>query len=103
MKIILVCNAGMSTGIMQLKLEEEAKLHGVDAVIEAIPISEIEQNIADADAILLGPQIRFASEDIKQMVEHKIPVLTIELQDFGLMRADHVFAQTMKAIEEGYA
>ncbi len=24
-KVLLVCNAGMSTGIMQVKLEEEAK------------------------------------------------------------------------------
>ena len=98
MKIILACNAGMSTGIMQLKLEEEAKKHGIDAVIEAIPISEIEQNLIGVDAILLGPQIRFATDDIKKMVDNKIPVLSIELQDFGLMRADRVFQQTMKAI-----
>lgn len=98
MKIILACNAGMSTGIMQLKLEEEAKKQGIEAVIEAIPISEIEQNLIGVDAILLGPQIRFATDDIKKMVDNQIPVLSIELQDFGLMRADRVFQQTMKAI-----
>ena len=31
MKILLVCNAGMSTGIMKMKLEQEAKTRGLDA------------------------------------------------------------------------
>lgn len=91
MRILLVCNAGMSTGIMQLKLEEQAKKAGVEASIEALPISEIEQNLEGTDAILLGPQVRFAEKDIQKMVNGSIPVIVIDVQDFGLMRADHVW------------
>lgn len=91
MKILLVCNAGMSTGIMQLKLEEQAKKVGVEASIEAMPVSEIEQNLDGTDAILLGPQIRFAEKDIRKMVRDSIPVMVIEVQDFGMMRADRVW------------
>ena len=89
MRILLVCNAGMSTGIMQLKLEEEAQKVGVEASIEAIPISDIEKNLNGTDAILLGPQVRFAEKDIKKMVK----VMVIEVQDFGMMRADHVWSK----------
>lgn len=99
MRILLVCNAGMSTGIMQMKLEEEAQGKGVDASIEAIPISEIEVNLDGCDCILLGPQVRFAQNDIEKMVQGKIPVLTIDVQDFGLMRADKVFKEVLKAIQ----
>ncbi|CUX72220.1 Lichenan-specific phosphotransferase enzyme IIB component [Clostridium sp. C105KSO15] len=95
MKILLVCNAGMSTGIMQLKLEEYAKEQGMDASIEAMPISEIEQNIEGVNAILLGPQVRFAEKDIIKMVNNSIPVFSIEVQDFGLMRADNVWNKLM--------
>lgn len=91
MRILLVCNAGMSTGIMQLKLEEQAKKAGVEVSIEAMPISEIEQNLEGTDAILLGPQVRFAEKDIQKMVNGSIPVIVIDVQDFGLMRADHVW------------
>ena len=45
MRIILVCNAGMSTGIMQMKLEECARTEGIDAEIEAIPIAEVEEQV----------------------------------------------------------
>ena len=93
MRILLVCNAGMSTGIMQLKLEEEAQKVGVEASIEAIQISDIEKNLNGTDAILLGPQVRFAEKDIKKMVKDTIPVMVIEVQDFGMMRADHVWSK----------
>lgn len=99
MRILLVCNAGMSTGIMQMKLEEQAKLKGIEASIEAIPISEIEVNLEGCDCILLGPQVRFAQQDIETMVQGKIPVLTIGVQDFGLMRAEKVFQEVLSAIQ----
>lgn len=100
MRILLVCNAGMSTGIMQVKLEEYARLQGVDASIEAMPISEIEQNLEHTDAVLLGPQVRFAENDIKKMVNGAIPVFSIDVQDFGLMRADRVWKKLMDSIKE---
>lgn len=89
MKILLMCNAGMSTSIMKMKLEEEAKKLGIDVVIEAIPMGEMAGNMDDADAILLGPQIRFAVNDVKAKAGLK-PVLVIAPQDFGMMRADKV-------------
>lgn len=98
MRILLVCNAGMSTGIMQMKLEEQAQERGIDASIEAIPISEIEMNLEGCDCILLGPQVRFAQSDIENMVHGDIPVLTIDVQDFGLMRADRVFKEVLQAV-----
>ncbi|WP_312694273.1 PTS sugar transporter subunit IIB [Caproiciproducens sp.] len=100
MRIILVCNAGMSTGIMQLKLQEQSKLHRVDSDIEAIAMADLEENLDGTDAILLGPQVRFALNDIVKMVNNSIPVIAIDIQDFGLMRADHVWKVAMEAIEK---
>lgn len=99
MKILLVCNAGMSTGIMQLKLQEYAKSQGTEAFIEAMPISEIEQNLEGTDAILLGPQVRFAEKDVKKMVDGRIPVFSIDVQDFGLMRADRVWTKLQEMMK----
>lgn len=92
MKIILVCNAGMSTGIMKMKLEEEAAKRGLEALVYAVPIVELEENLDGADAVLLGPQIRFALEDIKKR-SGEIPVMAIAPQDFGMMNAPRVMDQ----------
>ncbi|MFR6562474.1 MAG: PTS sugar transporter subunit IIB [Eubacterium ventriosum] len=76
MKILLVCNAGMSTGIMKMKLEQEAKARGLEASVDATPMVELGDNLEETSIILLGPQIRFALDDIKKQAEG-IPVMAI--------------------------
>lgn len=97
MKILLVCNAGMSTGILQMKLEEEAKKHQVEAVVEAIPMGELNEEIREADMILLGPQIRFALNDVTKLAQGA-PVMVIDVQDFGMMKADRIFQKVMDTL-----
>lgn len=97
MKIILVCNAGMSTGIMKMKLEEEAAKRGLEATVDAIPMVELEENLDGANAVLLGPQIRFALEDIKKR-SGGIPVMAIAPQDFGMMNAPRVMDQLLEML-----
>ena len=64
MKVYLVCNLGMSTGILQMKLEEEAARLGQSVSVLAVPLGEVKEVVAEADIILLGPQIRFAYDDV---------------------------------------
>ncbi len=97
MNIILACNAGMSTGILCIKIEEEAKSRGIDLTCTAVPKSELKDNLSSADAILLGPQIRFAEAEVKQMAGDK-PVLVIPAPDFGLMNAKAVVDRVLAAI-----
>lgn len=97
MKIVLVCNAGMSTGIMKMKLEEEAAKRGLEASVDAVPMVELEDNMEGTDAILLGPQIRFALEDIRKK-SGGIPVMAIAPQDFGMMNAPRVMEQLLELL-----
>ena len=64
MKVLLMCNAGMSISIMKMKLEQEAGKRGIELQITAIPMGELKEYINETDAILLGPQIRFALKDV---------------------------------------
>ncbi|AEE90264.1 Phosphotransferase system lactose/cellobiose-specific IIB subunit [Tepidanaerobacter acetatoxydans Re1] len=100
MKILIVCNAGMSTGIMQIKLQKCIESDGQKASVEAIPLTEIEQNLEGTDIILLGPQVRFAEDEIKRMTKNSIPVFSIDIQDFGLMRAENVWQQIKKELSK---
>ncbi len=98
MNILLVCNAGMSTGIMRVRLEEEAKKREIEAEVKAIPMAELDDYKADASVILLGPQIRFALDDIIKS-SAGIPVLAISPQDFGMMNASKVFDQVLEVLD----
>ena len=97
MKILLVCNAGMSTGIMKMKLEQEAKARGLEASVDATPMVELGDNLEETSIILLGPQIRFALDDIKKQ-EEGIPVMAIAAQDFGMMNAKKVLDEALKEL-----
>lgn len=98
MNIILVCNAGMSTGIMKMKLEQESVKRNLDASVQAIPMSDLDSHIDEADVILLGPQIRFAFSKIKSQAKDKF-VMTIEPQDFGTMNAPKVMDEIEKNLK----
>ena len=95
MKILLVCNAGMSTGIMKMKLEQEAKARGLEASVDAIPMVELGDNLKETSIILLGPQIRFALDDRKKQAEW-MPGMAIAAQDFGMMNAKKFIAESIK-------
>lgn len=97
MNILLVCNAGMSTGIMCMKLEQEAKARGLDMRVTAIPLVELKTHLDNIAAILIGPQIRFAVNDVKKQAE-EIPVMTIPPQDFGMMNAKKVMDDLLKLL-----
>ena len=49
MKIMLCCNAGMSTSLLVQKMQKEAASRGMDATIEARPMNEAMDHINEAD------------------------------------------------------
>jgi PTS system cellobiose-specific IIB component len=99
MKIVMLCNMGMSTGILVKKLGEEAAARGIDAEVKAYPMVELADHMEGTDVILLGPQIRFALDDITKQAEG-IPVLAIAPQDFGMMNAKKVMDDILKVVSK---
>ena len=91
----MLCNLGMSTGMMVKKLEQEAAKRNLEATVHAYPMVELDEHLDGTDAILLGPQIRFALDDIKKQAG-SIPVMAIAPQDFGTMNAAKVLDELIK-------
>lgn len=81
-KVLLVCNAGVSTGIMAKKMQD---LRGDSIQVSACPSGDYIENSKDADVILIGPQIRFMADEIKSNVS--IPVMVMDFRKYGLMDA----------------
>lgn len=83
MKIMLACQAGMSTSILVAKMEEEAKKQGKEYKIWAIDQSLIERELGNFDVLLLGPQIQHTLKKVKRIVGEKAPVEVIRPMDYG--------------------
>ncbi|WP_042461507.1 PTS sugar transporter subunit IIB [Neobacillus dielmonensis] len=83
MKIMLACNAGMSTSLVVAKMEEAAKAQGKDYKIWAVDSGSVESELGNFDVLLLGPQISYQLRKITKLVDGKAPVATINPVDYG--------------------
>lgn len=98
-KIVLLCAAGMSTGMLVVKMKEAAKEMAYDCDIAAYAVAEANEVAKDADIILLGPQIRFQLENVKKICPG-IPVEPIQMQDYGMMNGKNVLKFVKEKIGE---
>lgn len=99
-KILLACNAGMSTSLLVSNMQKYAKEIGIEVMIEAMPVLQAEKSWQDWDIILLGPQVRHVIGKFKETIQDQIPVLVIDMRDYGLMNGKNVLNTALKALEE---
>ncbi|WP_419057894.1 PTS sugar transporter subunit IIB [Enorma massiliensis] len=92
-KVMLVCNAGMSTGIMAKKIEE-ASAGALE--VAAYGEAEFEDHLEGVEMILVGPQIRYLVPNIQAKVS--CPVDSIAPQHYGVMNGKAVYQQIIDCI-----
>jgi PTS system cellobiose-specific IIB component len=96
-KILLFCNAGMSTSMLVSKMQKAAKNKGIDAHIEAFPEAQMAKKLEGVDVVLLGPQVKFILSKAKSLCEPKgIPVDVISAMDYGMMNGEKVLEYALK-------
>lgn len=98
-KIMLCCNAGMSTSLLVQKMQKEVASRGIEVEIEARPLNEAMDHIDEASIILLGPQIGYTKGDFEKATEGKnIPVEVIAMMDYGRMNAPKIIDDALAKI-----
>lgn len=82
MKILLCCNAGMSSSILVKKIKDIAAKTGEDIEVAAVASSAVKDEVGKWDVCLVGPQMMFAVDSIKQQLN--IPVASIEPRTYAM-------------------
>ena len=98
--IVLCCAAGMSTSMLVQRMKDAAQKKGVEVSIKAVPVSEFKENLAEADVILLGPQVKYEQAKLQAQAEplgKKVAV--IDMMDYGMMKGDVVLDKALKLLE----
>ena len=96
-KILLVCNAGMSTSMLVQRMEKAATEKGIEAEIWAVGDADAVNNVEKMDVMLLGPQVRFLESKMKGIAGGK-PVAVIDMQAYGTMNGKKVLEQALKLL-----
>ena len=96
-RILLVCNAGMSTSLLVTKIQDAAKERDIDVEIWAVPTSEANHNFDKADVCLLGPQVRFMKGLYQKQTV--IPVDVIDMVAYGKMDGVAVLEHALELVK----
>ncbi|MVX63241.1 PTS sugar transporter subunit IIB [Clostridium chromiireducens] len=99
-KIILFCGAGISSSILATRMREAARKMHIELSVEAYPENGFEKYLNDADAVLLGPQVRYLHDKLKKIcMEKRIPVDIISNTDYGMMKAENILNLVLRLID----
>ena len=79
MKILICCNAGMSSSIIMKKMKDAAEKRNMELTCEAVPNAGISDEIGKWDVCLVGPQLVYAVNK---------PVASIEPRVYALADGD---------------
>ncbi|MFB5744686.1 PTS sugar transporter subunit IIB [Cedecea sp. S5-13] len=99
-KIFLCCAAGMSTSMLVERMKQSAHSRDVAVEITAVPVSDFDQIIDEADVILLGPQVKFQLQNLSAAAApHGVPVAAIDMMHYGSMQGDKVLDHALSLLK----
>lgn len=98
-RILLACSSGMSTSILVTKMEEYAKSIGDEAKIWAVGQEIAKKEMANADVVLIGPQMSFLKGDFqKEAGQYGIKVEVINMMAYGMADGKKAYEQAVSLI-----
>ena len=97
--IVLLCAAGMSTSLLVQKIREAAQERNYECTVNAHAIAEAENYADTADIMLLGPQVRFQMNNVKEACPG-VPVETIDPVVYGQMNGAKVLEHIIEVLGE---
>lgn len=96
-KVIVVCEAGITTSLLVKKLSELAQEKGQEIDIQSKSLEEGLDYIKkhDVDVVLLGPQIHHITQKYEASTNAKVAKISVE--DYNTMNVYSIFEQISEA------
>ncbi|KYC61121.1 MULTISPECIES: PTS sugar transporter subunit IIB [Heyndrickxia] len=98
-KILLACSSGMSTSLLVSKMRQYAESIGDEAEIWAVGQDQAQDEMANADVLLIGPQMRFMKKKLEKYAEKAgIPIDVIDPVAYGRVDGEAVYKKALELI-----
>lgn len=100
-KILLACSSGMSTSLLVTKMEKHAQSIGEEAKIWAVGQDQAKKEMANADVVLIGPQMSFLKKELQKEAEkYNIQVDVIDMMAYGMADGKKAFEQAVSLMNK---
>lgn len=97
-KIVLCCSGGMSTSMLVKSMRKSALQNDIMCDIIACAKDDVLEHSKNADLVLLGPQIKYAEDDIKDIIGKDKKLEIIDSMDYGMVNGEKVLAFALSKI-----
>ncbi len=103
-RVLLVCAAGMSSSMLEEKIQKAAKAAGREIELKAI--DSLRMSLWDfekdpMDVVLVAPQVRFKKRSITEKAEpHGSVVQDIDTVAYGMVDGEKIFTQVLDAVKK---
>ena len=87
-KVLVCCNTGVTTSLLVAKIKSVAEARNLEIEIEASPMATAAAHIAEADIVLLGPQVGYAKEAFEEAGAKNVRVITVD--DYATQNAEGI-------------
>lgn len=87
----------MSTSLVTNAMRKAAKKENYDCSINAYGVRAASRQIAEADIVLVGPQISFDLPNLKKQYPDQT-FMEVDSEDYGLMRGEKILHQVQKIL-----
>lgn len=102
-KILVLCGAGMSSGVIVNRMKEAAEKQEIEADIHCHACIHVSVNNIDfsgVDVVLLAPQVRSQEAEVKAtLAGTNVAVAEISMMDYGLAKGEAILQQAMTLIK----
>lgn len=88
----------MSTSLLVTKMKAHATSIEEEIEIEALPVSEASSVVDKMDIVMLGPQVRYQKPQVDELVQGRIPVIVIDMKDYGMLNGKAVLEKAFAEI-----
>jgi PTS system cellobiose-specific IIB component len=104
-KVLIVCAIGMSSSLLETKVEEIAASKGIDLEMNAIETPQVARYDFEnnrVDMVLVAPQVRYKKKSISQSATpYGTVVEDIDPVTYGMVDGEKLYAQIRAALDLG--
>lgn len=100
MKILLVCGGGASSSFVAQNVKKASVNNNIEAEIEAIGETELEDYIEGNDIVLFGPHLKYLEESLKETCEYyNVPYQFIAEEHYAKMDGEAILKKVLETIK----
>lgn len=100
--ILLVCTAGITTGLLVKKIQKLIEDEGKDYHIYSAPAIVVESILKEQkiDALLMGPQSQYEISRLEELLNYKkVPYRLIDNEDYEILNGQAIYNKLKTMIQ----